>query len=140
MNRIGIGPEEPLFYATIIGFALYFIYLVVKYRAHLIKSNRLINQVKQSIDEQDLTIQKIEHQLKPALVQSYGPSAVENAFQGKIYKDMPVILLKISLGVPENVSYQGLEQQTWRYTIEKSQSLLVNIWDNHVASWQTINS
>ena len=134
-----IGPEEPLFYIGLLIVLCYFIYLVIMNSRQ--KANR-----QQKIKLLDIEILNAEKQfentsllLKNELSKYYSSEWVDASLNGYILKDMPEVLLKVAIGSPNDVNFNGPHGKVWKYGYNGGSKLVVNIWNNRVSTWHHFN-
>lgn len=138
MDKTGVGPEEPIFYGVIIGFLIYFLFIFIKWRNWKIRKSIYASQIENEMVHLQSQIDAVRHQLSAALGRIYGNASVEAAFKGEIYHHMPVTLLKVALGNPQQVSFQGQNKQTWKYRLQNQQEVLIYMEDGKILDWQKI--
>jgi len=132
-------PEEPLFYIGLLLVLIYFVYLFYKDRKSKVKQVQKINSLNEKIANAQEQFDNNSFLLKKELEKHYSTLWIENAFDGYIFKDMPIVLLKVALGRPSDITFNGKDGQIWKYNNANTSKLVVNIWEDQVTTWEKIN-
>ncbi|MTG98210.1 MULTISPECIES: hypothetical protein [Myroides] len=134
-----VKPEEPLFYIGLLIVLIYFIYLYFLDTKQKRNSAKKIESLENKILKAKQNYLSNNQLLKDELTKYYPVDWVESAFNGQIYKGMPIILLKVALGTPKDIVFNGSQGQVWKYDSKQEYKLLINIWDEQITTWQQIN-
>lgn len=138
MNEVGVGPEEPLFYAVIIGFLFYFSWILVQWWRWKVRQRKYGAYLEDVLKQTDSQRYALEGQLVAVLSDRHGSTTVASALKGELRRHMSISLLKIALGNPYEISFIGSGQQTWQYKWGANEVLYVLVERQRVINWQTV--
>lgn len=134
----GVKPEEPLFYIGLLIVLIYFLYYFYMDRK---QGKRKLKKI-QSIENKTLQVTKQHENNKLLLINEltkhYSSTWVQDALKGNIFTEMPTILLKLAMGNPTDITFNGREGQVWKYEKTYGTKLVINIWDDQVTNWSEI--
>lgn len=130
-----VGPEEPLFYAGIIFCTAYLLYLIFMQSLQAKRKKSAFTACQQRIAAQEHELQKIGDNIRSELRKFFPQNWIDTALEGKIFVEMPAVLLSLAWGKPDDINFSGEQQQTWKY----NKSYIVNLWDDKVVSWHQLN-
>lgn len=139
MAEGAVGPEEPLFYANIIFCTLYLFYLIFMQNLQAKRRKDAYAICQQSIAAHEQKLKKSAENMQLELRKYFPQNWIDAAMEGKIFVEMPAILLSLSWGKPDDISFSSREQQAWKYSQNQRVNYIVNLWDDKVVSWHQLN-
>lgn len=132
-----VGPEEPLFYAGIIACTIYLLYLVFMQILQTKRRKNVYDTCQQRLAFQEQELKKTTENIRFELRKYFPQNWIDAALEGKIFVDMPAVLLSLAWGKPDDVNFSSRQQQIWKYN--QGVNYIVNLWEDKVVSWQQLN-
>lgn len=139
MTEGAVGPEEPLFYAGIIFCTLYLLYLIFMHILQTKRRKSVYTNCQQRIALHEQELKKSAENIHFEFRKHFPQNWINAALEGKIFVEMPAVLLSLSWGKPDDINFSGGQQQTWKYKQNQQVNYVVNLWDDKVVSWQQLN-
>lgn len=134
MNE-AVKPEEPLFYIGLLIVVCYFFYWFYQDKKQKARRNLHIQLLKNNLLQAEKTNQNNESLLTNELAKHYSSVWIEKALKGYIFENMPLILLKVAMGPPNDIVFNTNKGQVWKYGANGSSQLVINIWEDQVTNW-----
>lgn len=139
MAVTAVGPEEPLFYAGIMFCTIYLTYLIFMQVLQATRRKNLYAVGQQRIAIHEKELKQIGGNIRTELHKYFPENWIDAAFEGKIFVDMPAVLLSLAWGKPDDINFNNRQQQVWKYKQNQKTNYIVNLWDDKVVSWQELN-
>lgn len=134
-----VKPEEPLFYIGLLIVICYSIYLFYMDSKQKVNKQHRIQSLKNTLLETEKKHQNSKALLRSELTKHYSSNWIDDALNGYIFENMPLILLKVAMGTPDDIIFNGNKGQVWKYNASEGSNLVINIWDEHVTTWHKTN-
>lgn len=132
-----VGPEEPLFYAGIIFCIIYLFYLVFMQILQAKRRKSVYTNGQQRIAAREQELKKASDHIRFELRKHFPQNWIDAALEGKIFVDMPAVLLSLAWGKPDDINFSSRQQQVWKYN--QGVNYIVNLWEDKVVSWHQLN-
>lgn len=134
-----VGPEEPLFYAGIVFCTIYLLYLIYMQILQVKRKKNAYTACQLRIAAHKYELKKNSDLIRTELCKFFPQNWIDTALAGKIFVEMPAVLLSLAWGKPDDIRFSGEQQQTWKYNQNQKPNYVINLWDDKVVSWHQLN-